>query len=56
MGTIGRSDPAQQKENDRLLAQLNLLSKKITELEKSSSLLEKKVVDLQSAVTLLETK
>jgi len=63
MGTIGRSEPTQQRENDRFIAQLNLLSEKITKLEKSSgileknsSLLEKKVVDLQLAVELLEKK
>ena len=56
MSTIGKSDYAQQKENERLLSLVNSLQKKVGELEKSYSLLSKNVVDLQSAVKLIQQK
>lgn len=56
MATLGKSGFAQQKENERLLAQVNELRKKITEQEKSLAQLSKNFVDLQTAVKLLQKK
>jgi hypothetical protein len=54
--TIGKSNPAQQKENERALTQVVLLQKKIADLEKSHSEFDKKLVSLQLAVNDLQTK
>lgn len=56
MATLGKSDFAQQKENERLLAQVNELKKKVTEQEKSLAQFGKNFVDLQTAVKLLQEK